>query len=128
MKLVMRLVISAAATALAVWLVPGITLTDGDWQQQAMTLLGVALIFGLVNAIIKPIAQFVSGCLIILTFGLFAIVINALMLWLTSWIGGNLGLGFNVAGFIPALWGALIIGVASAIGNTVTGANRDDHH
>ena len=105
-QLLVRLVVTAAATALAVWLVPGISLTAPDLTSKVLTLLGVAAVFGVVNMFIKPIAQALGTCLIILTLGLFLLVINALLLWLTSWLAGQVGLGFHVDGFWPALFGA----------------------
>jgi|SRR5215203_1792780 len=104
-----RWLITAAALAVAVWLVPGIT-TDG-----AGPLLLAALIFGLVNAIIKPIVALLTCPLVILTLGLFVFVINALMLGLTSWIAEQFDIGFNVDGFWAALIGAIIVGIVSWI-------------
>jgi len=119
----MRLIVTALATAVAVWLVPGIHLGSED---RVVTLLLVALIFGLVNAIIKPIVTVVSTCLVVLTLGLFMLVINAGMLMLTSWLAGNFGLGFHVDGFWPALWGSLIISIVGAILGGILGNNHED--
>ncbi|MFV0429571.1 MAG: phage holin family protein [Arachnia sp.] len=124
MRLLLRLLLSAGATALAVWLVPGISLSAVDRQEQVLTLLGVAVIFALVNAVIKPIATFASFCLIVLTLGLFAIVINAGMLQLTSWLSEQFGLGFHVEGFWAAVYGAIVISIATAVGNSIL--LRDD--
>jgi putative membrane protein len=77
----------------------------------------VALIFGFVNALIRPIIFLLSLPLEILTLGLFTFVINALMLLLTSWIAQGMGLGFRVDGFLPALLGALIVSVVSFVLN-----------
>ncbi|NHB84093.1 phage holin family protein [Tessaracoccus sp. HDW20] len=122
MRFLMRLIVTALATAVAVWLVPGIHLGSDN---QVVTLLLVALIFGLVNAIIKPLVTVVSTCLVVLSLGLFMLVINAGMLLLTSWLAGNFGLGFHVAGFWPALWGSLIISVVGAILGGLLGNNRE---
>jgi putative membrane protein len=73
----------------------------------------VALILGLVNAFIRPLLKFFTCPLIILTLGLFIFVINAAMLGLTSWVAGQLGIGFGVAGFGAAFWGALVISLVS---------------
>ncbi len=124
MNLFLRLLASAVATAVAVWLVPGITLTADDTTDQVLTLLGVAVILGLVNAIIRPFAWVMGACFIILTFGLFLLVINALMLMLTSWLAGELGLGFHVDGFWWALLGSLVISLVSAVVASVLGAER----
>lgn len=112
MSFLLRLVVSALATAVAVWLVPGISLT-GD--NQVLTLVAVALIFGAVNAVVKPLTQALTACLIILTMGIFLLVINAAMLLLTGWLAGQMGLGFEVDGFWAALFGSIIISVVSAL-------------
>ncbi len=116
MFIVLRLVTNAVALLVTAWIVPGIHLgaagphpAERDW----ITLLIVALIFGLVNTVIRPIVFLLSLPLAIITLGLFIFVINALMLLLTSWIAQGLGLGFRVDGFLPALLGALIISVVS---------------
>ncbi|MDK1475021.1 phage holin family protein [Streptomyces sp. 549] len=104
---------NAIALAVAVWLLGGITLTSGDTGGKTLTLILVALIFGLVNLVVKPIANLLSLPLLILTLGLFALVINALMLLLTSWLADKLDVGFHVEGFGTALLGGLIIAVVS---------------
>jgi putative membrane protein len=109
-KLILRWLINAVALYVAAELVPGIH-TDGGWQVLAV----MALIFGLVNALIRPILKLLTCPLIMLTLGLFTLVINALMLQLASWLGRQLGLGFYVAGFWPAFWGALVISVVSFV-------------
>ena len=115
MYLLLRLVINALALLAAAWLVPGIQLggagnASGRWW---VTLLLVALIFGLINAIIRPIVVVLTLPVTILTLGLFIFVVNALMLLLTSWIAEGMHVGFRVHGFVPALLGALIISVVS---------------
>ncbi len=114
MNLVIRLVISALATALAVWLVPGINLTATATGEKVMTLLIVAAIFGLVNAVVRPLLTFASACIVVLTMGLFLFVINALMLMLTAWLATNLGFGFEVDGFWWAVLGSIIISLATS--------------
>ncbi|RMB57815.1 phage holin family protein [Tessaracoccus antarcticus] len=115
MKLVIRLVISALATALAVWLVPGIHLTASSDGEKALTLIVVAAIFGLVNAVVRPLITIAGACLILLTMGLFLFVINALMLMLTAWLAGSLGFGFEVDGFWWAVLGSIIISLATSL-------------
>lgn len=105
----------AIATGLAAWIVPGISVAGATNAQTILTLLGVALVIGLVNAVVKPLVTLVSGCLVILTLGLFLLVINALMLMLSSWIAGVVGLGFHVDGFWSALFGSIIISVVSGL-------------
>lgn len=115
MKLVLRLAAAATAAAVAVWLVPGITLTAETTVDKVLTLLGVAAILGVVNAVVRPVAAALGTCLIVLTFGLFLLVINALMLMLTSWVAAQVGLGFHVDGFWAALLGSVIISLVSAV-------------
>lgn len=113
MKLVTRIIATAAAVAVAAFLLPGITVTGAGVGGQAATLLGVAVIIGLVNSLVKPWVEGFSFCLITLTFGLFLLVINALMLMLSSWIAGQVGLGFRVDGFLSAFLGAIVVGLVS---------------
>jgi putative membrane protein len=75
----------------------------------------VALVFGVLNAILRPILKLLTCPLIILTLGLFTFVINAVMLWLTSAVSESFGLGFHVAGFVPAFLGALVVTVVSVL-------------
>ncbi|MFE2107444.1 phage holin family protein [Kitasatospora sp. NPDC059463] len=110
---VLKTLINAAAIWVAAWIVPGITLTGDDWQHKTLTVLAVALVFGVVNWLIKPVVQLFSLPLFILTLGLFTFVVNALMLWLTSWASDRLSLDFSVDGFWSALFGALIVSLVS---------------
>ncbi|PLW73720.1 phage holin family protein [Streptomyces sp. SCUT-3] len=112
-------VANAVAIAVAAWLVGGIELTgDGTWGT-VLTLILVALLFGLVNWLVKPVVSLLSLPLFILTLGLFTLVVNALMLWLTSWLSDQTGLTFHVDGFWAAFWGALIVSVVSWAVNVV---------
>lgn len=126
MKTLLRIIAIAIATAVAVWLVPGITLSTETTEQQIITLLLVAAIIAVVNAFVKPVAQLAGFCLIIVTLGIFALVINALMLMLASWLAGQFGIGFHVDGFWPALWGSIIISIVSAITGSLLGVKDDD--
>jgi putative membrane protein len=119
-KLLVRWLINAVAIAITVILVPGINggIVAGGGQPLSVdikSLLGVALIFGLVNALVRPVLKMMSCPLVLLTLGLFIFVINGLMLWLTSAIAGSLGLQFHVDGFIPALIGSVVISIVSII-------------
>jgi len=120
-KLLLRWLINGVALYVAAELVRGIDVVGG-WQALAV----MALIFGLVNALIRPILKFLTCPLIVLTLGLFTLVINALMLMLASWLGRQLGLGFYVAGFGPAFWGALVISVVSFALTLLTGDKDED--
>jgi putative membrane protein len=106
----LRLLITAIALWLSVNWVPGI-----DYSGTAISLLLVALVFALVNAVLKPILTVLTCPLILFTLGLFTLVINALLLLATARVSQSLGLGFTVAGFWPAFWGGLLIGIASTV-------------
>ncbi|MEV7022907.1 phage holin family protein [Kitasatospora sp. NPDC093558] len=112
---VLKTLINAVAIWVAAWIVTGIQLTDNkaDWQHKAITVVAVALVFGVVNWLVKPVVKLFSFPLFILTLGLITFVINALMLLLTSWASGRLNLDFHVDGFVPALLGSLIISLVA---------------
>ena len=126
-NLIIRLLVNAIALAAASWLVSGITLQGATTSRRVLTLLIVAAIFGIVNAIVKPVVKVLSFPLLILTLGLLTFVINAVMLWLTSWITGKLDVQFHVDGFWAALFGALIISVVGMIINTVLPDKAEVH-
>lgn len=106
----LRFLATAAALWVAASLVPGISHTGS-----AFALLGVAAVFGVINAVIAPILKVLAFPFIVLSLGLVALVINAAMLRLTSWAAGVLNLGFSVSGFFPAFFGALVISLVSAL-------------
>ncbi|MCF2532148.1 phage holin family protein [Yinghuangia soli] len=118
-SLLIKLIVNAAAIWITAVVVDGVNITGDSWGNKALTVLFVALIFGVVNVIIKPIVKLFSLPLFILTLGLITFVINALMLWLTSWISDQLDLSFHVTGFWPALLGALVISIVSWFLNLV---------
>ena len=107
---VVRLLVNAAALYVATRVVPGVEYTGG-W----IPFFGVALIFGVVNAFVGTLTKILTIPLIIFTLGLFLLVVNGLMLWLTSAVSETLGLGFHVRGFWPAFWGALVVSVVSTV-------------
>ncbi|WNM36324.1 phage holin family protein [Streptomyces sp. Li-HN-5-11] len=110
---VVKTIANAGALAVAVWLLDKITLTGDGAAKKAGTLIVVALVFGLVNFLVKPILKVLTFPLFILTLGLITLVVNALMLLLTSWVCGKLQLSFHVEGFWTAVLGGLIISVVS---------------
>ena len=114
MNFVIRLLVNALALWVATQLVPGVVFT-GEWP----TLIGVAIVFGLVNAIAKPVTKVVTFPIIILTFGFFLLVINGLMLMLTSAVSGWFSLGFDVSGFEAAFWGALVVSLVNAAASLI---------
>ncbi|MFI6821238.1 phage holin family protein [Micromonospora sp. NPDC050187] len=113
MGFLIRLVTSAVALWVATLIVPGVEVGGRSGVNSALTLLVVALIFGLVNAVLKPVIQIVGCVFYLLTLGLFALVVNALLFLLTDWIAGRLDLPFQVDGFWPAFWGAIVVAVVS---------------
>ncbi|GGY02407.1 phage holin family protein [Streptomyces anandii] len=110
---VVKTIANAGALAVAVWLLDKITLTGDSTAKEAGTLIVVALVFGLVNFLVKPIVKVLTFPLFILTLGLITLIVNALMLLLTSWVCGKLQLSFHVEGFWTAVVGGLIISVVS---------------
>lgn len=105
-----RVVINGIALWVAALVVDGVNLAEGDatWSRKLLTIGLVALVFGLVNAVIKPVVKLFSLPFIVLTLGLFTFVVNALMLQITEWIGGALGLSFSIDEF---WWDAVLAAV-----------------
>jgi putative membrane protein len=109
-SLLLHWLLNAAALWVAAWLLPGL-----DFQGTVLQLLVVAAVFGIVNSLIRPILTVLTCPLIVVTLGLFTLVINALMLMLTGWLSARWNLGFTVSGFWPAFWGGLVVGVVSVL-------------
>ena len=122
MQTLVRIVITALAVAVAAWIIPGITVTGNGFVSQALTLLAVAVIIAVVNAVVRPIVATLTGCFIVLTLGLFTWVVNAWMLMAASWIARQFSLGFHVDGFWSALFGSIII---SLVTMALSGFRRD---
>ncbi|MGW4223947.1 phage holin family protein [Streptomyces bauhiniae] len=112
-NLLVKTIANAGALAVAVWLLDKITLTGGSTGEKVGTLIVVALVFGLVNLLVKPVVKVLTFPLFILTLGLITLIVNALMLLLTSWVCGQLDLSFHVEGFWTAVLGGLIISIVS---------------
>ncbi len=110
MRFLLRLLINAAGLWVAVRIVPGISYSGGR-----APFLGVALVFGVVNAFIRPVVRLLALPLILLTLGLFALVVNGLMLMLTGYFSEALGLRFHVEGCWPAILGALVVSIISML-------------
>jgi putative membrane protein len=111
-KLLLRVVINAIAIWVATYIVPGLTLTGS-----VLGWLIVALVFGLVNALIRPIVKLLTLPINVITLGLFSLVINALMLMLTGWLTQSLVIEGALFGFVPALLGSIIISIVSTVLN-----------
>lgn len=109
-SLVLHWVLNAAALWAAASIVPGLEFTGGLGH-----LLLVAAVFGVVNSTLRPLLTILTCPLIVLTLGLFTLVINALMLLITGWLSTSWNLGFTVAGFWAAFWGGLVVGAVSMI-------------
>jgi putative membrane protein len=111
MKLIVRWIIGAIAIAAAVWLIPGIRIESNN----AWIVVGVmAIVLGLVNAIIRPILAFLSCGFIVLTLGLFMLVVNGISFWLASWVAVNwLNIGFYVDGLWPAILGSIVVSIVT---------------
>ena len=110
-KLLVRWFISALALVAAAWLVPGIHVGEKAWVAYA----GMAVILGLVNAVVKPLLKVLTCPLIVLTLGVFLLVINACMLLLAAKIAQAVGIPFQVDAFVPALLGSVIVSVVTWI-------------
>ncbi len=109
-RFILRWAINAAAIFLAIRFVPGITLQSG-W----LSVIWLALIFGLVNAFVGPLIKLLTCPLIILTLGLFTLLINTFLLWLTGQIGYIFGIGLTLSGLWPALLGGIIVTIVSVV-------------
>ena len=110
MSFLVRTLVNAAALWVATRIVPGVTYDGG-----VLAFLAVALVFGVINATLRPLTKILTFPLIIVTLGIFALVVNGLMLWLTSSLSSSLGLGFHVSGFWAAFFGALVVSIVSAL-------------
>jgi putative membrane protein len=121
MNLILRWAGISFALFLAAWLVPGIRVEKNSWTLFAI----MAIILGLVNAIVRPVLKLLSCPLIILTLGLFALVINGLTLLLASYLAVNwFHVGFYVRGFWAAFWGALIVSIVSVVVHAIIREER----
>ena len=119
-KLLLRWLINAVAIYVAIEFVPGLSI-EGGWT----VYLWMALILGLMNALLAPLLKALTCPLIILTLGLFTLVINGLVLWAASLVASFLGIGVRVSSFGAAFWGALVISIVSFLLSMLTGINRD---
>jgi len=109
-KFILRWVINAIAIYLAIRYVPGITFTSG-----LVAVIWLALIFGLVNAFVRPVLKLLTCPLILLTLGLFTLIINTFLFWLTGQIGQSFGIAITIDGFWPAFLGGLVVSVVSIV-------------
>jgi putative membrane protein len=125
-KILIKIAITAAALGIAAWLLDGISLTgSSDNGKRALTLVAVAIVFGVVNAFLKPIIKTLGCAFYVLTLGLFGLVVNALLLLLTSKVSEKLDVHFHVDGFWPAFWGAIIVALVGWLLHLVFGDDED---
>jgi putative membrane protein len=110
-RFVLRWLINAVALFAAINIVPGITPQGDSW----IAIIWLALIFGLLNAFLRPLIKILTCPLIILTLGVFTLLINTFMFWLAGLVGTNFGVGFTVDGFWSAFLGGLIVSIVSVI-------------
>lgn len=121
LRLLLRLAVNAIALWVAVELVPGLTYTSESY----VSLLVIALIFGLVNALVRPILVLLTCPLIVLTLGLFILIVNGVLLSITVWLSGVFDLGLSSDSFVSTLLGALIISVVSGVINLLIKEERE---
>lgn len=112
-SLIIRLAVNAIALWVATLVISGVEIANGSTQEQVITLIVVAAIFAAVNVVVRPVVKLLSMPLYVLTLGLFTFIVNALMLWLTSWIAGEFDVAFHVDGFWAAVLGGLVISFVS---------------
>jgi putative membrane protein len=120
-RFLIRLVVNAVAIWAAVWLVPGL-----NYEGSTVSLLLVALIFGIVNALVRPFLLLLTCPFIILTLGLFVLVINTIMLSLTVWLSDIFDLGLTSTGFWATFLGAIVISIVSSLINLLIKDNNED--
>ncbi|MEC3892413.1 MULTISPECIES: phage holin family protein [Nocardiopsis] len=126
MSLIIRVIVNALALWAAVFLIDGIDVGTDDTVGQIVVFLVVGAIFGVVNAIIKPIVKTVGCLFYALTLGLIGLVVNALLFLLTEWIAGLFDLPFHIDGFWPAFWGAIVVAVVSWLLSMFLPDQKDD--
>jgi putative membrane protein len=115
MATLVRIVVVAVALWVATLVVPGIAVTATTPALRIGTLVGVAIVFGVVNAVVKPVVKLLGCAFYILTLGLFALVVNALLFLLVGYLADAVGLPFTVDGFAAAFFGAIVVGVVSFV-------------
>lgn len=121
-RLLLGWIINAVAILAAFKLVPGIH----ESAQSVPALLGIALVFGLLNAVVRPLVKLFTCPFLLLTLGLGILLVNALMFWLTGMVGSAFGVGFKVDGFGPAFMGALVVSIVSFVLNMFLPDKKDD--
>ena len=121
MGFIIWVLVNAAALFVAVQVIEGLDFS-GQWYQWLI----LALLFGLVNAIVKPILKILTLPITVITLGLFLVVLNALMLYVTSWLAGLFDLTFTVSGFLDAILGGIVIAIVGMVLHSVLGRMGSD--
>lgn len=121
--LFIRWLINTIAIMLAIKFIPGISFTGQWWG-----ILMVGVLFGLLNTFIRPVIKLFTLPFLILTLGLFTLIINAVMLLITSWLSEQFWLGFSVSGFRAAFWGGLTVSIVSMVLSCLLPSEGEDHH
>ncbi len=125
MRILIKLIVTAVAVWVATLVIPGIHLHTHSTAGKVGTLIAVALIFGIINAVLKPIVKTIGCLAYAITLGLISIVVNGLLFWLTSYIAGKLKVPFHITGFVPAVLGALLVGIVGWVLSLIV--DRDDN-
>ncbi|WP_461002112.1 phage holin family protein [Streptomonospora sediminis] len=126
MSIIIRILVNAVAIAAAVFLIDGLNVDSSSTGELIVTYLALGIIFGVINAVIKPLVKTVGCAFYVVTLGLIALVVNALLLLLTAWLAGVLGLPFTIDGFWPAFFGAIVIAVVSWLLSVLLPGDDDD--
>ncbi len=121
--LILRIMINALSIAVAVKVVHGITFS-GEWWKMVV----IGAVFGVVNSVIKPLLTLFTLPLIVLTLGLFTLIINTIMLLITAGLSDPFSLGFHISGFWAAFKGAIIVSIVSMLLSWLTGIKRIEYH
>ena len=121
MSILIRLLVNAVALWCAARFIEGISYS-GSWPG----LVGLSLVFGIVNAFIRPVLSFFSFPIQLVTLGLFTLVLNALMLMLTAWLAVRFDIAFAVRGFVPALLGAIVVSIVSMVLGAVLSSEKEE--
>jgi putative membrane protein len=125
MRILIKLIVTAVAVWVATLVIPGIHLHTHSTAGKVGTLIVVALVFGIINAVLKPIVKTIGCLAYAITLGLISIVVNGLLFWLTSYVAGKLKVPFHITGFVPAVLGALLVGIIGWVLSLIV--DRDDN-
>ncbi len=126
--MLIRFLVNAAALAVATLVMPGIATVGDNMGDKVLAILLVSVIFGIVNAMVKPFFRFVTSPPVLIALGIFLLVVNASLLMFTSWLASKLSIGWHVDNFWSAVLGALIVSTVSFLANGFLNNNREETH